>query len=311
MDSLEKSILKTVTYFDIFDYPLTRVELFKWLGTGGDGAGFYDLDQVLERCHALQHDSGFVFLKNRSDLFDIRQKRAAISERKFKRVLRVVKLFRFIPYLRMVAICNTLAYQNPKETSDIDLFVVARPGRIWTVRFCVALILKILQLRPGEAKKDPICPSFFVTEDNLNLEKIQLSGQDPYLKYWTAQVFPVFDPYRVSEGFFTENSWIKNYLPNVVFPRPSKRRRVEDSAFTKFVRKIQEFDVNGAVGNFFESQLKKFQMKILPKKLKDMANKDTRVVISDKMLKFHDDDRRQEFAREFEKKLRELTNRHI
>ena len=315
MHSLEKSILKTTAYFDIFDYPLTLVELTKWLRSDGQekfelgDLNEYFLAQDSQKNHSLDYDSGFVFLAQKAELRRTRQERAAISERKFKRVIRVITILRLIPYLKMIAVCNTLAYQNPKETSDIDLFVVAKSGRIWTVRFWVALILKVFQLRPGEAKRDPICPSFFVTEDNLNLEKIQLTQGDPYMQYWIAQVYPVFDPYRVSNKFFTENSWIKTYLPNVIPPRPSKRRRVEDNAITKFVRKIQEFDINGVVGNFFESLLKRFQMKILPDKLKQMANQDTRVIISDDMLKFHDDDRRQEFAEEYERKLRELSLR--
>lgn len=305
MDLFERSILKTVAYFDLFDYPLTELELFKWLRSEGTGevrladiSGAV-LSQSSELLHRLDREAGFVFLRGRSELLKIRQTRAVISDRKFKRVIRVIKLFRLIPFLRMAAVCNTLAYQNPQEASDIDLLVIAGPGRIWTVRFCVVFILKLFQLRPGEAKRDPICPSFFLTEDNLNLEKIQLPQGDPYLGYWITQVYPIFDPQKASEKFYQANIWIKTYLPNVIFPKPSKRRRVDDSAITRFIRKIQELDIKGGVGNFLEAVLKKFQLGILPDKLKQMANQDTRVIISDKMLKFHDDDRRAEFAEKY------------
>lgn len=314
MDFLAKAILKTVTYFDLFDYPLTELELFKWLKS--EGAGQISLSdirdaissQASELRHCLDLKSGFVFLRGKSEQARVRQDRSVISDRKFKRIIRVTKLLRLIPFLKMVAVCNTLAYQNPKETSDIDLLVIASSGRIWTVRFGVVFILKLLQLRPGEAKWDPICPSFFLTEDNLNLEKIQLPQGDPYLQYWITQVYPIFDPENIGEKFYQANIWIKTYLPNVIFPRPSKRRRVEDSVITRFIRKIQEFDIKEVIGNFFESGLKKFQMRILPDKLKQMANQDTRVIISDQMLKFHDDDRRAEFSEEYKRRLNKITS---
>lgn len=326
MTSIEKFILKTITYFDIFGYPLTELELCKWLGSESrEQIGLSDIQSAILSpasglSHYIDYKAGFVFLKGRSELLKIRQERTMISDHKFKRARRVIKLFRLIPYLKMVAVGNTLAYQNPKETSDIDLLVVAKSGRIWTVRFCVVFILKLLQLRPGEAKRDPICPSFFLTEDSLNLEKIQLpggpaclaygeamAGRDPYLQYWIAQLYPIFDPETLSEKFCQANDWIKTYLPNVIFPKSSKRRRVTDSMSTRFIRQIQEFDIRGMVGNFFEAVLKKFQVKILPIKLKQMANQDTRVIISDKMLKFHDDDRRAEFAEEYKKRLNAIT----
>ena len=55
-----------------------------------------------------------------------------------------------------------------------------------------------------------------------------------------------------------------------------------------------------------EKAAKKFQMKILPAALKELMNKDTRVIINDSILKLYLTDRRAEFMEKYEAKLRTL-----
>jgi len=54
---------------------------------------------------------------------------------------------------------------------------------------------------------------------------------------------------------------------------------------------------------FFEDSAKKYQFKIMPPVLKEMMNLDTCVVVNDKMLKFHQNDRRAEYQEKFTKSL--------
>ena len=40
-----------------------------------------------------------------------------------------------VPFIKMVAVCNTLGYDNAAKDSDIDLFIIAKRGRLFIVRF--------------------------------------------------------------------------------------------------------------------------------------------------------------------------------
>ena len=51
---------------------------------------------------------------------------------------------------------------------------------------------------------------------------------------------------------------------------------------------------------FLETLARRIQERRLPKQIAELANKDSRVVLNEFMLKFHENDRREEFRRQFE-----------
>src|ERR1039457_5573753 len=61
MNPVQKSILKTLLYFDIFDHPLTKNELFELNGTIRSSEEFdHDLEELLAS-QIIGHDSGYFF----------------------------------------------------------------------------------------------------------------------------------------------------------------------------------------------------------------------------------------------------------
>ena len=127
MTNLEKSILKTLIFFDIFDYPLTATEIWKWLYRPGKKYSLSQVRQTLSDSQFLNKkiDSaeGFYGLQGRIHIFLRSKHNNNLAERKFAKAVRLAKLYRFIPFVRMIAIVNSLAYSNAKENSDIDFLV--------------------------------------------------------------------------------------------------------------------------------------------------------------------------------------------
>ncbi|MBI5071401.1 hypothetical protein HZB93_00695 [Candidatus Falkowbacteria bacterium] len=303
-NKLEKSILATVAYFDVFDYPLTVAEIWKWLykeKAPGDLLTLGEIWQTLDNSQLIKSlvgtKRGFYFLKNREELVETRQARYVLAEKKMKRAKRVAGFLKFIPGIKMIAVCNSLAWTNASEKSDIDFFIVTAPRKIWTARFWAAGFSQLLGLRPSKNNtRDKICLSFFVDEEALNLETLALGRPDIYLIYWIAQLWPLYDRGGVYQKFWQANSWIKNFLPNV-FSRTTEVRVAENRPSGKI----------GLGENFFRW----LQMKLLPKDLWKAANRDSRVIVTDKILKFHANDRREEYKRMWEEKigaLLQITN---
>ena len=57
----------------------------------------------------------------------------------------------------------------------------------------------------------------------------------------------------------------------------------------------------------FEKLAEKFQLKIMPSGLKEIMNKDSRVIVNDKILKFHLEDKRVGYLDKFNNTLKQLV----
>ena len=309
MNTLEKVILRTIIYFDIFEYPLTLVEIWKWLNVDNTDKNAdkkkYFLNDVLEQLEnfssKIETKNGFYFLTGKSNLVDKRLSCYNLAEVKFKRALKFIRVLRWIPFIKMIAVCNSLAYSNASKEGDIDLFIIAQKNRLWLARFLVVGFLKLLHVRPKpENKQDAIDANFFLSAEDLNISNSQITNNDIYLIYWIDQLVPIFDPENYYQKFQTANNWIKQILPNSLGYDTSGRRRVNNNFFSRIIRfklrLILDYD-------FFEKIAKNFQLKILPQDLKIMMNQNTKVMVNESMLKFHREDRREEYLKKFNEKF--------
>lgn len=299
-EKLRQSISRTLAYFDVFGYPLTKEELWRYLlrMTDNTDLRITYADFVLQLDGVLNKD-GFYFLPGREENVETRQRAVKWFEEKMKIAKRAVKKIRWVPFLRAVFICNTMAGPGLKEESDIDIFIITRRGRIWLVRFLATFVLKFFRLRTFKNKtKDRVCLSFFVTDDNLNLSKIALD-EDVYLMYWLAQLIPVYDPDNLHVSVQRANQWVEKYLPNAFVPYElSERLRVDNGRISKFVKNLLEKIWGGKYGDLMEKQAGEAQ-KIRIK----MNYASAGIIVSEQMLKFHENDRRSEYRQRWLKKI--------
>lgn len=323
MDHLEKSILSTLTWFDIFDYPLTVWEIYKWnlqstvnnqqLTTNSQEPTFKKIQETLEKSENLKklitYKNGFYFLKWRDELIKRRKKRYLLAEKKYKKLLKITNILAHLPFVKLIAVADGLSYSNSKEGDDIDLFIITSKNRIWLTRFLSILILKIFRVRPTiREKKDKICLNFFISEENLNLEKICLSKMnnlpDIYFIYWLSWLYPIYDN-GIWQKFIQANQWLKKYLPNHFFQEPILKRKIILKpicrGFKNILEKIHSFSFNGLSEKFHRW----LQIKIMPKYLKELANRGTSVIINNQILKFHDKDKREKYREKFYEKTKQ------
>ena len=190
---LREAIIRTVCYFDLFDFPLTRMEVRSYLL--GTEAGANEVDVMIASLTAskkLKTENGFISLHDRDGLSAIRAERKIFSDRKWKRARRWARIFAALPGVELVGVGNTLAYANAKDGSDIDFFIVTAPSAIWRTRFFCAAFAAMLDLRPkANDNRDKLCLSFFVTTDALDMRALALGADDVYMRYWTRQMKPL------------------------------------------------------------------------------------------------------------------------
>ena len=326
--NIEKAIVGAIAFFDMFGYPLTDFEIWKFIAVE---CGLSDAREVLSKVTETKSPigdlvsckNGFYFLKGRSEIIETRLKRYVYADRKFKRAMRVAKVFKLIPWVKMIAVSNVIGAHNLRDGSDIDLFIITEKERIWLTRFFCAAIAQALGLRPKKGDtRDKICLNFYVSEEAMNISELMLkenregakplrfaeanrSGlapfqRDIYFVYWLANLVPIYEIDDAYKKFIHANGWIKSCLPNW---RPVK------TGGNRHVRgKESKFNLLNLLNNF-ENKFKKLQLNLMPAGLKELTGKDTRVVVNDKVLKLHVNDRRGEYRNKFFNKMDNLKLR--
>lgn len=301
-EKLKLGIIKTIAWFDIFDYPMAKEELQRY-GLFSNACSLSEIESelsILVTNRDIIESGNFYHLPGREGIVAERKKRFNYADLKFKRAILVSKVFRFVSSVELVALGNLIGSHNLRAKGDIDLLVVVKPGTIWLTRFLLTAIVKLLGVRPSTKKtENTICLSFYTTSGNLNFESIA-DVDHLYFYYWLAFLTPIFDRSNVYAQIFENNAWLKERLPNFEIILPSSKRTVTAKKFLPF-----DWLVNAMQP--LEYKFKEFELEIMPNELKSMANKDSRVVISDKMLKLHANDRRREFQDKYQDRLKRLN----
>jgi hypothetical protein len=216
----------------------------------------------------------------------------------YLKFLRPLALF---PFIKMIAIVNSKAFNPEKEGSDIDLFIITKTNRLFLARTILTLYFQILgKRRSGKEIKNKFCLSFFVDEQAMDLEKIKLKN-DFYLYFWILAMKPIFG-IKTFFSLLDENTWIaKEFGKSDIFPN------LNDLQETKITHKIFKSFTEGIIEIFgaelFEAILRNWQLKRIQKKLSQMQVTEKAVFASSKILKFHDKDRRAQYNEELRGEL--------
>lgn len=292
---LEWDCYRVIAYFAYFRYPLTAFEVWKWLYVPEEPWTLTDVIDVLESSTWLSERvtfcQGFYALgADCSEQVRDRHVRFLDAMRKYRSLGLVLGYIGRLPFVQGIAVCNSLAFHHTNEESDIDLFIVTEPGRVWSVRLLAVSAMALLRKRPGEAVRDPVCCSFFVDCNAVDMTAIKIGEHDPYLALWTLTLVPLLDRSKVFTRLRVMNEWVHDVLPNA---RPVCRA-------PRFRPRAAKQLPGHAFG---EHTARGVQQRRFPKNIREMQNVDTRVVVNDRMLKFHANDRRQAIMEALEEKL--------
>lgn len=209
---MERAILKTLSYHDLFDYPLTLEEIHRFLI--GKKASLRKLQSTINHQPSIINRGGLYFLKGREEIVSLRKRRERISKKKLAITKRIADWLRLIPTVKMVAVTGTLAMKNAKKNDDIDLLVVIRADRLWLTRFLVVLLIELIAKRPQlEEKKfkDAICLNIFLDERHLQMPK---EKQNLFVAHEMAQMKLLWQKDDLYQKFTKANRWVKKFLPN-------------------------------------------------------------------------------------------------
>ncbi len=215
--SLERAILKTLAYSDVFDYPLCLDELHRYLTAPAAreelAAALPGLDNFVET------KAGYYFLAGREKLVALREQRRLASRFPFQRAIRYGRVLGALPFIRMAGLTGSLAVCNCDETGDLDYMIVAAHGRVWTARAFALLFNRLTKL-----SGNVLCPNLIISERALEWQQ-----KDVYSARELCQMIPItgMDVYtRLRRA----NIWTKEFLPNA----DGVPKKIRSSGFSRF-----------------------------------------------------------------------------
>jgi hypothetical protein len=161
------AIARSVLYAALFDYPLTLAQLRQTLiesaQTPTEILGAYNRSVALQA--VVDCRDGFFFPRGRPELVDERRRREARSRAFLRRHRAFLALVSLLPYVRMVALSGSIAHLNLEGDGDLDLFIVTRGRRVWSVTVAVVVLAKLLR------RRRTVCANFVMADSHLALEQ--------------------------------------------------------------------------------------------------------------------------------------------
>jgi len=314
MIELEHAIIKTLAWFDIFNHPMTEWEIFKFLyapNLDPKKCDFIKVKSCLQnpspwlQTHIEKHDARYT-LPDKKWLIQRHERQHIRFRKKWQRAKIMAKQISMIPFLKTFAMCNVFTLQDSNSLSDMDVFIIAQKNRIWIVRsLTTALTFILKKWRHKKYVSNRFCLSFFITNEELDLKSIIQKPYDIYLIYWIALLAPLYGK-QEAEKFFTSNTWISKYLPNWYHRDESDKYTTNSTFFKKTIKHLFQVILNGKLGNLTEHLAKYLQLRHMSH---HTTNPKSSIIISDTMLKFHNEDRRKNFRSTWERKVKAILNK--
>lgn len=273
---LETRIKATQSYFSLFEKNLTAVELDRLI------LGKKESDQPYQFSAVINESA-----------------QGLISKAE-----KMAWIFQYVPFVKSVLLCNYLSFGIAEKDSDIDLLIVAKEKRIYLCRFYTTILLHLMRVRRhGQKVSGRFCLSFYISEKHLGLSEIKQSPYDIYLAYWFLGLKDLinFDQ-RVWNDLLSANAeWLSRYFDKLELRRSNKTKLSRKSTICRLI----EWLSGGWLGDRFESFLKWF-FEGRAAKLAKLLPENASIVVSERMQKFHNNDRRGLFRKNWEEKLDRL-----
>ena len=203
-----EAVSLTVTYADIFDYPLTIDEIHRYLA--GRAASRQAVLEAVTRSGLFSQVGEYFTFPGREPLVLTRQRRAQAARRLWRAAAFYGRLIGHFPFVYMAAVTGALAVDNVEAGADIDFLIVTAPSHLWVCRGMVLLLARLARLHGVR-----LCPNYLVTTRAL-----AFPDHNFYAAHEIVQMVPL-SGLEIYAEIRRQNQWTESYLPNAVGAPPA------------------------------------------------------------------------------------------
>lgn len=241
----EKAIIQALLYSDVFDFPLTKAELWRYF-LGAQAISPSDFEKALTQVKSqLVEKNDYYCLPGREEVITRRKTQQKEVAKKVKRAIDAAQKLSYIPSILFIGVSGSLAVGNVTKKDDIDLFIIVKKNTLFVTRLWILLLLTVLGLRRKRTSQhvaDKVCVNLLIDTHSLHWTA---DKQNVYVAHEIAQIHPLFDRSGMYEKFLFANRWITEYLPNSLesLPNVSGRSWQRDQKFLQKVSALFELSL--------------------------------------------------------------------
>lgn len=251
----------TLLYADIFNYPLTAIEVHEQLV--GEKVALSTVESTLaaleEENFIYQHEQ-FYSPQTGNTQYVSRIKRNNLAKRYVKKGKRISRFIARFPFVKAVFLSGSLSKDCMDEDGDIDYFVITSANRLWIARTLLILFKKLALLNSYKY----FCLNYFVDEEQLTIKE-----QNLFTATEIVTLIPTYGS-EVCDRFIQANEWIVDYRPNAV---PRSTNGLKNLRFTPF-KFLLEKGLSGRAGEWLDNRFLKITEKYWKKKFNNYGNED-------------------------------------
>lgn len=247
------NVLKTISYFSIFNYPITFEEIFNF-------SDVQEKDKIkaeliyLERKGIVYNYHGYYSDKKDENLLNRRIKGNKYANEIMPKARKVAKLIANFPYIESVCISGSLSKGYFEDKSDIDFFIITKKNKLWLARTLLILYKKVFLLN----SKKFFCVNYFMSSGYLKVDE-----KNRFTATEIATLIPMYGE-SAFINFIEENKWVYNFFPNLNKKPKEIIKVINKNSFSKSLETL----LNSKFGVFLE----RFFMKITIKKWNSKFN---------------------------------------
>jgi Nucleotidyltransferase domain len=248
----ELSILKTLVYFDIFNYPLSERDIKNFLECYIDEGTFSSALLQLLSDKIIFRVGEYYSLQNNRQRAEERMQGNLRAQPLLAKANRIGGFLYKFPYVRGVAVSGSLSKNYADKKADIDFFIITKAKRLWIARTILHLFKKFTFL---VGKENFFCMNYFVDEEALVIPEKNI-----YTSVEIVTLLPLAGTFTMNK-FFEKNHWTKKWLPCYEYKRNLKTAE-RGSGFKRFI----EWFFNSGAGEKLDRTLYKWTARRWQKK---------------------------------------------
>ena len=296
-NTIEQAILTTVLYSDIFHFPLTEKELWKYLVISkpiSRTAFLSAISTLLAKQHSvLVFQHGYYCLRGHESVIVKRKANQSEVVKKMLLAQKAVSVLASLPTISFIGLSGGLAVENVTAEDDIDLFIIVKKGTVFRSRFWILVLLQLMGIRRSRGSvhaANTICINLLIDETEMQWSE---QKRDLYIAHEIAQVVPLFDRGGIFQSFCNANQWILQYLPHSFAPKSSAKIQQKNNKKTRIMMNFFETIIpSERVFRFFQLLL--------------IRRHQTRETVTNSHLAFHPKDYGANSLHDLKLKMRQL-----
>lgn len=259
---VERAIVRTLLYFELFSYPLTAREIWQFAhfessepeqqATTESFEMFQEKLQMLVAKGAVFQFQDFYQTMQHPEWVERRRNANQLADAFLPKARRMARLIAGFPYIRAVFVSGSLSKHCMKPDGDIDFFLITTPGRLWLARTLLVLFKKVFLFNSHKY----FCVNYFIDTEHLEIEE-----KNQFTATELITLLPMYGK-EWYQDFCRKNQWAWRQYPHYT-PRPTDQ---VPQGTRSLLKRCAEWLLGGAVGNWLDQQAMQVTVRFWRKK---------------------------------------------